>query len=961
MFRTQMLPNRHSNPVKPIALIICLCLFVTRTAVAQDKLAENPDGHQENSRLVFEALPDLPDNLGVAGPIVGYHDVDPANVTDASPDFLIVAAGSNFGHADDPQLWDLPKIYHDRVWVLQRSYAGNKTCFQWRDDIGDDFRLSQPVGYSSVVSTKFGVLVIGGQNADGMTNRAFLLRLTKHNGNWRFIENDKAVPDLPLKSTAGGAAIVGDYVYAVGGEIVAADGTRSASRMVWRLKLDFIDPQKKATDANTNWEQIVSWPEEGPRRMFPLVTAQHDGFTTRLLVLGGRRFLDGTDKSDLYNLKFASDCWSFDPSTYDANKFDSVAQKYEGKNPWKRIADAPVPITAGAAVAYGPAHVIVPAYATGEALNNWLDSKIAQQVYDHPGFPREALAYHTVTDTWTSIGSIPAAQVTTPAVVWGDDIFLISGEIRPRVRTNRAWRIRIPENKSRFGAVNMTIVVLYLLAMLGVGAYFTVSNKTTDDFFRGGKSIPWWAAGCSIFATMLSSITFMAIPAKAFAQDWVYAMGSVLILGVAPIAIYVALPFFRRIDATSAYEYLEKRFNRAVRLIGSGSFSLFHIFRMGIVLALAALALASVTPLTPAQCVIVMGVLSIIYCTLGGIEAVIWTDTLQTIILLGGAMLCLWFALLGSDPGSLNSAVESGKFHFANLDFGPTSFTTMAIWVVILGGFGQNLASYTADQAVVQRYMTTSDEKQAANSIWLNGLMAIPAAVIFFGMGTAFWMFYRSHPEKLDPAIATDRILPLFISQELPVGLAGLVVAGIFAAAQSTVSTSMNSGATTIVTDFLRPFRVCNSETAYLWSARTITLVMGILGTAVGLMFVNPDIKSLFDQFIGILGMFLGVLAGLFALGATTRRANGWGSLIGAAVSIALMMLIVFSSKDKSLFGINLREICESVFGFELYRVNGYLYAFVGIVICYLVGYFASLLVPSEQKPHKGLTLFDVE
>ena len=416
-----------------------------------------------------------------------------------------------------------------------------------------------------------------------------------------------------------------------------------------------------------------------------------------------------------------------------------------------------------------------------------------------------------------AIGQSPAGQVTTPAVVWDESVFLISGEVRPRVRTRDAWRITFDEQGRSFGWINMSVVVIYLIGMVLIGVYFTARNRTTEDYFRGGKSIPWWAAGCSIFATMLSSITYMAVPAKAFAQNWVYAFGSAMILLVAPIAVYVALPFFRRIDATSAYEYLERRFNRAARMIGSASFSLFHVFRMGVVLALAALALASVTPLTPAQCVLVMGALSIIYCTLGGIEAVIWTDTVQTAVLFFGALACLLFAWFGASPGSFDAAIANQKFHVLNWDFGSDSFMVMAVWLVVLGGLGQNVASYTADQAVVQRYMTTRTEQEAARSIWLNGFLAIPAALIFFGMGTAFWMFFRSHPENLDPTMATDRIMPLFVSQELPVGLAGLVVAGIFAAAQSTVSTSMNSGATTIVTDFVKPLRLAKSD-----SARTV-------------------------------------------------------------------------------------------------------------------------------------------
>ena len=199
--------------------------------------------------------------------------------------------------------------------------------------------------------------------------------------------------------------------------------------------------------------------------------------------------------------------------------------------------------------------------------------------------------------------------------------------------------------------------------------------------------------------------------------------------------------------------------------------------------------------------------------------------------------------------------------------------------------------------------------------------------------------------------------MPHFISQELPIGIAGLVVAGIFAAAQSTVSTSMNSGATTIVTDFLKPALRLSGESQALWLARAITLAMGVLGTAAGLIFINPDIKSLFDEFIGILGMFLGVLAGLFALGATTRRANGVGSLIGALSAILFMTALFFAAKDNSL-GIYFRSWFDFV-GWGIYRVNGYLYAFIGIAVCYSVGYVASWFLGKQTKDISGLTLWE--
>jgi Na+/proline symporter len=262
----------------------------------------------------------------------------------------------------------------------------------------------------------------------------------------------------------------------------------------------------------------------------------------------------------------------------------------------------------------------------------------------------------------------------------------------------------------------------------------------------------------------------------------------------------------------------------------------------------------------------------------------------------------------------------------------------IALWVIVIGAVAQNVSSYTADQAVVQRYMTTADQKLAARSIWTNALLTIPATVLFFGIGTALFAFYSSHPDKLDPTITTDQVFPLFIAREMPVGIAGLIVAGIFAAAQSTVSTSMNSTATTIVTDFLRPLNVCKSEHGYLNAARVCTFSLGVTGTLLGLVFVNPAIKSLFDTFIVVIGLFMGVLGGLFVLGATTRLANASGAMIGALVGAGVMFsLWKFSS------------------------INGYLYTACGISSCVVVGLAASLAFGRPPQDLAGLTIFTLD
>ena len=357
---------------------------------------------------------------------------------------------------------------------------------------------------------------------------------------------------------------------------------------------------------------------------------------------------------------------------------------------------------------------------------------------------------------------------------------------------------------------------------------------------------------------------------------------------------------------------------------------------MAIVMSLTGLALAVATPLSPTQSVLIMGVLSILYCTLGGIEAVIWTDTIQTIVLLGGALIALVLLATqaeGGFAGFLETADNAGKFRLANFHWDVT-YSQFAIWVVVLGGLGQHLSSYTADQAVVQRYMTTPTEKAAAKSIWTNAVLTFPTTIIFFGIGSALFAFYRSHPEKLDPNIMTDQIFPLFIAREMPLGLAGLIVAGIFAAAQSTVSTSMNSMATTVVTDFLRPLNIFRSEDRYLTAARWLTFLFGLAGTLLGLWFVNPDIKSLFDSFLKVIGLFMGVLGGLFVLGAMTKTANSTGALIGALVGAAVM------------------------FGLSFTQVNSYIYTTIGITTCFCAGWIVSKLVGGSAKDLTGLTVY---
>ena len=737
---------------------------------------------------------------------------------------------------------------------------------------------------------------MGGNDADQTFDQVFLL-------SWDSSTQEISIldyPSLPSPCAYGQAALIGNTVYLAGGQSgLALD---SAMNNFWALNLD-----ERENPDSFQWKQLPAWPGTG--RAFNLTLSQHNGYHDCIYVLSGRR-QQGEEVS------FLKDVWEFTPGT----------------GQWRQRSDVPQCVMAGPGISIGQSHLFVLGGADGSLFFRGNELKD-----NHPGFPKEAFGYHTITDTWTSLGTTPANHVTTTAVKWRDRIILPSGEIRPRVRSPKVWSIAVSNQQRDFGWVNYTVLVVYLLAMASMGLFFAKRNKTTNDYFRGGKQVPWWAAGCSIFATMLSSLTYTGVPSKSYAQDWVYSIGNMMIPVVAFFAVFIALPFYRQLDITSAYEYLEKRFSRGVRLFGSASFTLFHLFRMAVVMSLTGLALAIATPLTPAQSVLCMGALSIFYCTMGGIEAVIWTDTIQTFVLLGGALLAGVYLIQGTDggfAGMTQAALDADKFRLAHFHWDISS-AQIALWIIILGGIGQNVSSYTADQAVVQRYMTTSDQKRAARSIWTNAVMSTLATVLFFGIGTALFGFYRSHPEKLDPTISTDQIFPLFISNEMATGLAGLIVAGIFSAAQSTVSTSMNSTATTLITDFVRPSGFCRDEKGYLKMARWLTLLMGVIGTLLALFFVDPTIKSLFDAFIKVIGLFMGVLGGLFVLGILTRRANATGAMIGAWVGAATM------------FGL-----------WKFTSVNGYLYTTCGISTCCVVGYLVSLMSGRNDKDLTGLTVF---
>jgi SSS family transporter len=849
------------------------------------------------AQLQWDALPPLPNADGVAGPFVGVHG-----------DALIVAGGANF----PKPVWESSKVFHDQIHVLVREPKGAVTAYRWVTGP----RLEKPIAYGASVSTAHGVLCMGGNDAAQTYADVFLLQWNPKSESVERLP----LPALPAPCANGSAAVLGEKVYLAGG--TTGPGLETALSSFWSLDLSRLESGDPA------WEHLPAWP--GPPRAFAIAAAQNNGVNDCVYVMSGRRV------NEQGKTEFLTDVYEFNPA-----KFQPGAPGGANMNPWRRRAELPRCVMAGTGIAVGQSHVFVLAGADGTLFDQTDLLKDA-----HPGFTKEALAYHTITNTWTSAGPTPANQVTTTAVRWGgntvsDPVILASGETRPRVRTPQIWEIRPVPGAGRFGFLDFSVLGLYLAAMVGMGVFFSFRNKNADDFFRGGQRIPWFVAGLSIFATMLSSITFMAIPAKTYATDWAYFLVNMMAVAVAPFVIMLFLPFFRKVDAVSAYQYLERRFNRFARQFASASFVLFQLGRTAVVLYLPALALKAITPLSEQQSILLMGVLSIVYCALGGLEAVAWTDAVQSFVLVGGALFSLVLILTqvdGGVPGFFATAAESDKFHLVNPDFSPHSFATTALWVVVLGGLAQNLVPYTSDMSIVQRYMAVPDTARAKKAIWTNAIACVPASLLFFGIGTALFVFYTRHPDRLDPTFKTDAIFPLFIARELPPGIPGLVVAGIFAAAQSTIATSINSMSTAIVEDFMRPWNLIKTERGCLRMGRALTVVVGSGGVALALLFASSDIKSLWDQFMTILGLFGGSMCGLFCLGIFTTRTNGPGAILGTLAGAGGVFLVQ-----------------------RYTEVHFLLYAFAGITLCFAVGYVSSFAFAPVAHSIKGLTIYTLD
>lgn len=441
--------------------------------------------------------------------------------------------------------------------------------------------------------------------------------------------------------------------------------------------------------------------------------------------------------------------------------------------------------------------------------------------------------------------------------------------------------------------IDIIVFLLFTGGVVAFGCSFFKKKGTSEEFTSAGRSLPGWVVGMSIFATYVSSISYLGYPGKAFSGDWNAFVFSLSI----PIASYFAaryfVPFYRSQDSISAYSFLENRFGPWARIYASSCYLLTQIARTGSILYLLALPMNVLLGWHIQTIIVVTSVAIVLYSMLGGMKAVIWTEAIQGIILIGGALVCM-FILLFDMPGgpvqTFSIAMEDGKFSLGS--FG-SSLSESTFWVCLIYGIFTNLQNYGIDQSYVQRYHTAKNEKEAKFSALFGGYLFIPVSAVFFMIGTGLYAFYKVHPGILPDGVRADYVFPFFIVNELPVGLTGLLIASIFAVGMSTIATSVTSSSTIILTDYYQRFRKHAGNRERMLVLKLSSVGVGVAGILVAFAFMS--VQSALDAWWALASIFSGGMLGLFLLGYISKKARNFDAVLGVVCGVILVCWIVIS------------------------------------------------------------------
>ncbi|WP_247236729.1 sodium:solute symporter [Telluribacter sp. SYSU D00476] len=487
---------------------------------------------------------------------------------------------------------------------------------------------------------------------------------------------------------------------------------------------------------------------------------------------------------------------------------------------------------------------------------------------------------------------------------------------------------------------DLLVFVFYMGGITLFGSSFYARSNSSSAFTLGNSNFPAWVVTMSIFATFVSSISFLALPGTAYLSNWNAFVFSLSLPISSIMAVKFFVPLYRRINSPSAYAYMEMRFGLWARIYVSACYLLTQIMRIGTILYLLALPVTTLLGWDIVTIIVVTGLTVMVYSLLGGIQAVMWTDAIQGIVLITGALMCLlyiWYLMPEGPAQVFTIASQHDKFSLGS--FG-TSLTESTFWVVLIYGIFINLQNYGIDQNYVQRYMASRSDSEAKRSAFFGGLLYLPVSFLFFMIGTSLFSYYTAVPEALPATLRdsamSDRVFPYFIVDKLPPGLTGLLIASIFAAGMSTVSTSINSSATVFLTDYYKRFS--RSEVTDQASMKVLygtSFVISVLGILIAIAMI--DVKSALDAWWKMASVFSGGMLGLFLLGAFVEKINRKGAVVGVVLGL---IIILWMSLSPIFFSDS-----EWVSPF-----HGYLAIVFGTMTIFLVGFLSSFLIKNKNK-----------
>lgn len=486
---------------------------------------------------------------------------------------------------------------------------------------------------------------------------------------------------------------------------------------------------------------------------------------------------------------------------------------------------------------------------------------------------------------------------------------------------------------------DLFVVAAYLAGMAALGMRFSRRQASTENYFVAKRSLPGWAMGMSMLATMISSVTFVAYPGSSYAGDWSLLVPGFLLILTLPLVAKVVIPFYREEVGMSAYEYFQNRFGRPARLYASAAFSLAHFSKMGFVLYLMALTIASMTGWDIQVVIVSVAVVMLLYTVVGGIEAVVWTDVVQGFVMWIGIAVALGFLLFlppGGPAAVFSIAAQNAKFSLGALAW---DWSRPTIPVAILYGLFWYGQRYVADQTMVQRYLLAKSDRAALRGVTLGAMLCVPVWALFMLIGTSVWAFFQLTGESIPGTITkADQMFPYFLSAHLPPGVLGLLLAALTGAAMTMLASDLNSMASVATEDFYRTFRPRSTDRERLRAGKVIVVGVGLLNILTALALVQSKGSAL-SMWFAVSAIASGGLAGLFLLAFLLARATRTGVYAGIAASTAFTIWAILTKSAKPFV-----DLQSLNFPFDELTIGAF-----GNIVLFLVGAAVSYLTPSNN------------